>query len=160
MPSGLSLLLANRRTELLGPSSREAGMPGSLDPSLSTPQPRNESIDLDTPPPSTRPLSQMSGPEGSSPQLSEETPLLAHGNISNVSYSSAEAGLSQAPSKSKFRIRLASAFKTTRARSGNLFVTCVHSLPAVLLGVLLNILDGVSCKFFESIPLSHSDEQY
>ncbi|KAF9788413.1 sulfate transporter family-domain-containing protein [Thelephora terrestris] len=43
-----------------------------------------------------------------------------------------------------FRIQLSSASKTARDRSGELLVTCVRSLPAVLLGVLLNILDGVS----------------
>jgi SulP family sulfate permease len=64
--------------------------------------------------------------------------------VPNISYSNMEAGLSHPPSKSKFRIKLASASETACARSGDLFVTCVRSLPAVLLGVLLNILDGVS----------------
>jgi len=125
-PSGISLLLANRRAEPLSPGSREPGQSGSLESS----QPRNEPIDLSASP-------QTPGPK--SPSLSEETPLLAHNLVPQTSYSNAEAGLPELPSKSKFRTRLVSA-------SRDLLVTCVYSLPAVLLGVLLNILDGVSCK--------------
>jgi hypothetical protein len=122
------------------------GLPGSLEPSLSlTPQLRNESIDLSTPPPPVRTISQT--PEGPPPQLSEEAPLLAHSMVHHISYSSVEAGLSHPPSKSKFRMRLASASQTACVRSGDLLATCVRSLPAVMLGMLLNILDGVSCEF-------------
>jgi len=153
-PSGLSLLLANRRTELFGPGSREAGLPGSLESSLSpTPQLRSEPIDLSASPP---PIHTLPNPEGPSPQLPEEAPLLAHNVVPNISYSSVEAGLSHPLSKSKFRIKLASASKTACARSGDLLATCIRSLPAVLLGVLLNILDGVSCKFFRVYPMTSS----
>jgi len=151
-PSGLSLLLANRRAELLSPSSREAGLSGSLESPLSpTTQPRNEPIGFSTSPPQVRTVSQTPGP-GPTPQLSEEAPLLAHNVVHHISYSSVEAGLSRPPSKSTFRIRLVSASQAMRARSGDLLVTCVRSLPAVLLGMLLNILDGVSCEVFESTP--------
>jgi len=151
-PSGLSLLLANRRAELFGPGSREAGLPSSLESPLSpTPQLRSEPIDLGASPP---PIRTLPNPEGPSPHLPEGAPLLAHNMVPNVSYSSMEAGLSHPPSKSKFRIELASASKTAFARSGDLLVTCVHSLPAVLLGVLLNILDGVSCKSFREYPVT------
>ncbi|KAF9652510.1 hypothetical protein BDM02DRAFT_3089083 [Thelephora ganbajun] len=144
-PSGLSLLLANRRVELLGPSSRDAFLLSSPDSSLSpAPQPRNEPIDLGTPLPPVRPSSQMPGPEDPPPQSPEEAPLLTHNTVPHISYSSVEAGLSRLPSKSKFRIKLASASETAYARSGDLLMTCVRSLPAVLLGVLLNTLDGVS----------------
>jgi len=116
-----------------------------------TTQPRNEPIGFSTSPPQVRTVSQTPGP-GPTPQLSEEAPLLAHNVVRRVSYSSAEAGLSHPPSKSTFRIRLASASQAVRARSGDLLMTCVRSLPAVLLGMLLNILDGVSCEIFESTP--------
>ena len=152
-PSGLSLLLASRRAESLRQSSRETGLPVSLESSLSlTPQSRIEPIDLSASPPPTRASPQTSRPEGPPPQLSEEAPLLAYNVVPNISYSSAEAGLSHPTSKSKFRTKLASASETARARSGDLLVTSVRSLPAVLLGVLLNILDGVSCLFrFQSV---------
>lgn len=149
-PSGISLLLANRRPELFGPNSRGAGLPASLDSSPSlTPQPRNQPVNLS--PPSI--LSQTSGPERPSPQLSEEAPLLPHNVVPNISYSSAEAGLSHPPSKSRFSIGLAPTSETACARSGDLLVTCVHSIPAVLLGILLNILDGVSCELFQEYPV-------
>ena len=147
-PSGLSLLLANRRAELLSPSSREAGSPTPLDSSLSITR-HNEPVDLGTSPP-IRVAPKLSGPDHSPSQLSEAAPLLVHN--SNISYSSAEAGLSRPPSKSKFGVRLASASETACVRSRDLLVTCVRSLPAVLLGVLLNVLDGISCKSFESTP--------
>lgn len=154
MPSGLSLLLANRRAELLSPSSGEAGLPVLLDSPLPiTRQSRNEPVDLGTSPP-IRPATKPPGPEGPPSQLSEEVPLLAHNP--SASYSSAEAGLPHPSSKSRFRLRLASVSETACARSGDLLVTCVHSLPAVLLGLLLNILDGISCKPFREylvIPL-------
>lgn len=150
-PSGLSLLLANRRAELLGPSSREVGLSGSLESSLSfIPQPRNEPISFSISPPPVRTISQT--PEDPSPQLSEEAPLLAHNMVHHVSYSSMEAGLSHPPSKSTFKMRLVSASQAVYAHSEDLLVTCVRSLPAVLLGMLLNILDGVSCEVFESTP--------
>lgn len=146
-PSGLSLLLASRRMEPLSLGSREASLSGSLESS----QPRGEPIDLSASPPPVRTLSQTPGPGSPSPQLSEETPLLTHNLVPHITYSSAEAGLPEPPSKSKFRTKLVSVSRTACTCSGDLLVTCVHSLPAVLLGVLLNILDGVSCKFFESI---------
>jgi len=150
-PSGLSLLLANRRAELLSPSSREVGLSGSPESSLSfIPQPRNEPIGFSISPPPVRTISQT--PEGPSPQLSEEASLLTHNVVHHISYSSVEAGLSHPPSKSTFKMRLVSASQTVRAHSEDLLVTCVRSLPAVLLGMLLNILDGVSCELFESTP--------
>lgn len=143
-PSGLSLLLANRRAELITPSSREEALPSSLGPSLSpTPPHRGERIDFLTSPPPVHTLSHAHYSE--SPRHSEEAPLLAQGMVPEVSYSSVEAGLLRPPPRSMFRIQLSSASKTARDRSGELLVTCVRSLPAVLLGVLLNILDGVSC---------------
>ena len=149
-PSGLSLLLATRRAELLSLSSREAGSPGPPESSLSpTLQPHNEPIDLDVSPPVCA-SSRLPNPEDLSSRLSEEAPLLAHNMVHHASYSNAEAGLSHPPSKSKFRTRLVSASHTACARSGDLLVTCVRSLPAVLLGALLNVLDGVSCELFES----------
>lgn len=149
MPSGLSLLLANRRAESLSPNSREPGQPVSLEPSLPlTMHPRNEPVDLGTSPPPIRVAPKTSGAERPSSQLSEEAPLLVHNTVPNISYSSVEAGLLHSPSESKFRTRLASASATARARSVDVLVTSVRSLPAVLLGVLLNILDGISCKFF------------
>ena len=148
-PSGLSLLLANRRAESLNQSPREVRLPGSLESSPSlTPQPRNEPVDLSISPSPIRAPPRTSGSEDPSPQLSEEVPLLAHNVVPNTSYSSVEAGLPHLPSMSKFRIRLASASRVARVRSRGLLATCVRSLPAVLLGVLLNILDGVSCKVF------------
>lgn len=148
-PSGLSLLLANRPVGPLNPSPREVGLPGSLESPLSlTPQTRNESIDLSSPPP-VRVISQTPGFQGPSRQLSEEAPLLAQHMVHHVSYSSAEAGLPRPLSKSKFRMRLVSASQTVCVRSGDLFATCVRSLPAVLLGALLNVLDGVSCKVIQ-----------
>lgn len=150
-PSGLSLLLAKRRAELLSSSSRETGLPGSLESLSLTPQLRNEPIGSSTSPP-VRTVSQTSGPEGSSPQISEEAPLLAHNAAHHISYSSVEAGLSHLPSKSTFRIRLVSASQTVCARSGDLLATCIRSLPAVLLGMLLNILDGVSCEISDNTP--------
>jgi hypothetical protein len=144
MPSGLSLsLLANRRAEVLNPSSRGESLPSSLRPSLSlTPQPHGEHVHPTTTPPPV----QTHFPERPSPQLSEGAPLLAQRSDPNVSYSSVEAGLLHQPLKSRFGIKFTSASDIVRARSGQLLVTCVRSLPAVLLGVLLNILDGVSCK--------------
>lgn len=154
-PSGLSLLLANRRVELPSPSSRESGLPGSLESSLSpVPQPCNEPIDLSTPPPPVRALPRM--PEGPSSQISEEAPLLAHNMDHRVPYSSVEACLSNPPSKSRFRTRLVSASQAACTRSGDLLMTCVRSLPAVLLGVLLNILDGVSCELLREYPMIQS----
>jgi len=151
-PSGLSLLLANRRAELIRPNPREAGLPVSLESSLSlTPQPRNEPVDLATSPP-TRTSPRSSGPGGPPSQLSEEASLLAYNPIPNISYSSIEAGLSHSPSKSQFRIRLASVSEIALARSEDLLTTCVRSIPAVLLGVLLNVLDGVSCELSQSTP--------
>jgi len=152
-PSGLSLLLATRRAELLRPSSREAGLPVPLESSLSlTPQPRNEPVDLITSPPPTRTPPRSSGPEGPPSQLSEEASLLTYNAVPNISYSSIEAGLSHSPSKSQFRVRLASVSETALARSEDLLETCVRSIPAVMLGVLLNVLDGVSCEFSPSAP--------
>jgi len=154
-PSGLSLLLATRRAELLRPSSREAGLPVSLDSQSSlTPQPRNEPVDLSASPPSTHASPRSFGPEGHPSQLSEDASLLTYNAIPNVSYSSIEAGLSHPPSKSDFRIRFASASETLLARSEDLAVTCVRSLPAVLLGVLLNVLDGVSCEPSPEYPMT------
>lgn len=145
-PSGLSLLLANRRPELLSPSSREAGPPGSLESPLSlTPQPP---ISLDTSLSPPRAAPQPPGPQGPSSQPSEETPLLVQNMGHHTSYSSAEAGLPHPSSKFKLRTRLVSASRSACARSGDLFVVCACSLPAVLLGALLNILDGVSCELF------------
>ena len=150
-PSGLSLLLATRRAELLRPSSREAGLPVSLESSLSlTPQPRNEPVDLSTSSPPTRTSPRSSGPEGPPSQLSEEASLLTYNAVPNISYSSIEAGLSHSPSKSQFRVRLASVSETALARSEDLLATCIRSIPAVLLGVLLNVLDGVSCELSQS----------
>jgi len=145
-PSGLSLLLANRRAELLRPSSREAGLVSLESSSSLTPQPRNEPINLTTSPP-TRASPRSSGPERPPSQLSEEASLLAYNTVPNISYSSIEAGLSHPPPKSEFRIKLASVSQTALARSEDLLATCVRSIPAVLLGVLLNVLDGVSCEF-------------
>ena len=145
-PSGLSLLLANRRPEPLSLSSREAGLPGSLESLQSlTPQPP---ISLNTSPPLARAAPQPPGPQGPSPQPSEETPLLAQSMAHYTSYPSAEAGLPHLSSKSKFRMRLVSASRTACANSGDFFVVCARSLPSVLLGLLLNMLDGISCELF------------
>ena len=141
-PSGLSLLLANRRAEVLNPSSKREGPTSSLALSLSpTPQFHCERVD-----PITSPPVQMNFPERPVPQLSEGAPLLAQRIGPTVSYSSLEAGPPRLPLKSVFGIKLASASSTVRVRSEELLVTCFRSLPAVLLGVLLNILDGVSCE--------------
>lgn len=145
-PSGLSLLLANRRAEVFNPSSRGEGPPSSpgTSPSL-TPQPR---VDFTTSPPPV----QTNYPERPSHQLSEGAPLLAQRVDPTVSYSSVEAGLPHPIVKSGLGFKLASASKIARVRSGELLVTCVRSLPAVLLGVLLNILDGVSCESLRECP--------
>lgn len=143
-PSGLSLLLMNRRTEVLSPGSKGESRPSPMGLSLPpTPQHRAEHVDPITFAP---PHAQTHRPERPSPQLSEGAPLLAQRVAPTVSYSNLEAGLSHPLFKSGFGIKLAAASKTVRAHSGELLVTCVRSLPAVLLGVLLNILDGVSCK--------------
>lgn len=151
-PSGLSLLLANRRAELLSPGHEEEDLPGSLGSSLpQTPQLRVERVDLVTSPPPARALPQTRRPQGLSTRSSEDAPLLAQGVGPNVSYSSVEAGLSYLP-KSGFRTKLASASKIVCARSGGLPVAIVRSLPAVLLGSLLNILDGISCESLVDTP--------
>ena len=150
-PSGLSLLLANRRAELLSPGHEEEDIPGSLGSSLpQTPQLRVERVDLVTSPPPVR-VSPTRRPQGLSTRSSEDTPLLAQGVGPHVSYSSIEAGLSYLP-KSGLRTKLASASKIVCARSGSLPVAIVCSLPAVLLGALLNILDGISCEFLDNTP--------
>lgn len=151
-PSGLSLLLANRRAEVASPSSRGEGLPSSLGLSLPlTPQPRGERVD----PVTSRPPTETHYLEHPSPQLSEGSPLLAQHIAPTVSYSTVEAGLSHEPLKSRFGVRLASASKAVRARSGELLVTCIRSLPAVLLGVLLNVLDGVSCESLWEYLMTH-----
>lgn len=145
-PSGISLLLANRRPEPLSPSSREAGPPDSLESlRFQTPQPP---INLNISPPLARAAPQPPGPQGPSPQPLEETPLLAQSMDHHTSYSSAEAGLPHLSSKSKFRMSLVSASRTAWANSGDFFVVCASSLPSVLLGLLLNMLDGISCELF------------
>ena len=154
-PSGLSLLLANRRAAMPSPSSRGEGLPSSLELPLSpNPKPRGERDD-----PMTPPSAQTHYPERFSPQLSEGAPLLAQSITPAVSYSSMEAGLSHQshqPLKSGFRTKLTSASKTVRARSEEFLVTCMRSLPAVSLGVLLNILDGVSCELSRECPMTSS----
>lgn len=158
-PSGLSLLLANRRVEGLSPSSRGEDLPSSVGLSLPlNPQPRSEGFEpITSPPPG-----QTHFLERPSPQLSEGAPLLAQGIAPTVSYSSVEAGLAHQPLKSGFGIKFASASSIACTRSGELLVTCVRSLPAVLLGVLLNILDGVSCELLWKRPMtsSHTDVRW
>lgn len=153
-PSGLSLLLANRRAELISPSSREEPIPSSPDPSLSpVPRHRGERVDPITSPPFVHTLSQTHYPEG--PQLSEEALLLAQGVVPEASYSSVEAGPSHPPVKPGFRFQLVATSETACDRSGELLATCVRSLPAVLLGALLNILDGISCELSRGHAWSH-----
>ena len=148
-PSGLSLLLASRRGEVLSPSSRGEALPNSLGLSLPlTPQLRGERVDPTTSPP----IVHTPYPERPVPQLSEGAPLLTQRIAPTVSYSSMEAGLLHPPSKSGFGIKLGSVSKTVCTHSGELLVTCVRSLPAVLLGLLLNVLDGVSCELLSGCP--------
>lgn len=149
-PSGLSLLLARQAAE---------DSPGdSLTPTPTLEHPNGR---LPTDPasnvrplvrPALSPVVSFAGipsDDGVSTP-SETTPLLEDleaAHYSNGQLSGSKANIKDSRSRIVSLLRRPHAPRVTPRDVKNSAVTAIQSLPAVLLGTLLNILDGVSCAY-------------
>ncbi len=144
-PSGLSILLARQRKL---PAFHEGQKPSktqtpkgkrSMSPVPESPiSPLSRESSTFTPAPVQ---SIMAYRRQSTSELSESAPLL--NSLQAPSYTTAYQPSSKSM-LSRAKMRLQSI--TSRQSLGNTALVAITSLPAVLLGSLLNILDGVSCE--------------
>ena len=149
-PSGLSLLLARQTVE------DSPGGSSTPTPTMEYPNGRLPTDPASNVRPPVRPaLSPVVSFAGTAPDNqvstpSETTPLLVdleaahHGN---GRISTSKADIKDRTSRIVSLLRRPHAPHITPRDVKNTAVTAIQSLPAVLLGTLLNILDGVSCAY-------------
>ena len=151
-PSGLSLLLA-RQLEAVEDSPGSSSTPT---PTLEYPNGRLPTDPASNVRPPVRPaLSPVVSFVGTVPNNqvsmpSETTPLLVDleaGHHDNGRISSSKKDVKDRTSRIVSLLRRPHAPHITPRDVKNTAVTAIQSLPAVLLGTLLNILDGVSCAY-------------
>lgn len=159
VPSGLSLMLSRTPEDHVGSSGT---VPDDSQTSTPTVTGRDFISQFPRPPPlpSTHmPVSTLPTPDEETVQASSEAqPLLSdveagrpayggNGHISNGSNGPSKP--THVTALNKLKTRLLS--KDYKATGGYVLSSLVKSIPAVVLGTLLNILDGISCT--SSFPL-------
>ncbi len=150
-PSGLSLLLAKRNQSASSRSSSES----LATPTAARPYPTPAQIVVTDDSPAT-------GIQHAVTQSSERAPLLDV-EAARPSYGSTEANgdHQSAPVSKRDSKGVVPRWKgySPSARLGGFFTSAVRALPAVILGTLLNILDGISCtciRRYPSLILTHA----
>lgn len=149
-PSGLSLLLARQSAEG-SPSDSLTPTPTAEYPNGRLPTDPASNVRLLVRP-ALSPVISFAGitPDDGASTPSETTPLLD--DLEAAHHSNGQLPVSKADITDR-RSRIVSILRRPRAPHitprdvKNAAVTAVQSLPAVLLGTLLNILDGVSCAY-------------
>lgn len=153
-PSALSILISSRRTEFdsMSPSSSTGKTPvpytkiDQIQPAV-----ENTTVDLTLPSAAAPPPKLMSVNRRMSEdyprEVNESSPLLGDVEAPGRFYtSSGEPNGNLSAQKPRFSMKRFASHVELYAM--HLLATSVRSLPAVILGVLLNILDGISCMLF------------
>lgn len=147
-PSGISLLRAHQ--DGAGSQERIDG-PSTSSPTVKRVVLNGKAKASPTSPPSTTSSGSIapSHVPDESDDMHEQQPLLWDVENGHTAYSSVSPGRSSKTALQRmansWRHRIATAPKPDFAR--HILSDTLHAIPAVVLGTLLNILDGISCEF-------------
>lgn len=145
-PSGLSLLLSGQRTQPYGASPSSYDSSGAATPVARQniiPEPsRHRPLTIDLSPSQQKSTPFMRLPSENVTEATETSALL--GDIEAPGQFYTTNASSDPPYKSNFSTKRLLSYVQFDAK--DVLATAIRSMPAVVLGVLLNILDGISCK--------------